>query len=572
MGASSQTSSVTEVQSLHAQIRALQRAVQQKDQEIQLLRQQNLSLTTQLDLLQASSYTFGAAGDLEELLNHWMELIIRVMRVEAGSLLLLNEETRELESVAARGTQAAEVRAYRLPLGEGIAGWVAAHNEPANVSDVHQDPRWKHQISEAMGLATQSILCVPLRARGEVLGVIEVINRQDGRPFADEDEALLLALASHAGLEIVQARLYEEAQAQVKELTTLVEVGSLLLSELALDELLQLAMSLTTQVMRAEASSLLLLDEATRELVFHVALGEKGEEVKQFRLPLGEGIAGWVAQTGEPLLVNDVHADPRFRRDIAEAIDFPTQSIVCVPLKTREQIIGVIEVINRRDGAPWGPRDLDLLKALAAQMAIAIENARLYTNLERFFLNTIASLVAAIDARDPYTHGHSQRVMEYALAIAEEMKSPAEDMNAIRVASLLHDIGKIGTPEGILKKPGRLTAEELAEIRRHPVTGSEILSHIDELGRVAQIVRHHHERYNGRGYPDGLKGENIPRAAQIVAVADALDAMTSDRTYRAAFAPEVAMEHLRRGAGSQFDPQAVQAALRLYRRGLIPRG
>jgi len=737
MGASSQTSLAAELQSLQAQIGALEQTLQQKDQDIQVLRQQNLHLTTQLDILEASSYALGKPHDLDEFLNDLLDLIIRVLRGEAGSLLLIDKETRELELVVARGAKAAEVKDYRLPLGEGIAGWVAAHNEPANVSDVPQDPRWQHQLSEALGLATQSLLCVPVGVRGEVLGVLEVINRQDGGPFTDEDEALLLALAPQAGLRIVQARLaeetepkradrgalydiatrnttglrlnrpealqpllnaaltvcdaqsgllclsdgeaqelvveavagpgteafqgqrlplsdrgqrgregsafeapgehfpfagvpplspdgprqlqvplqaqgrligllhvfnkrgdqpfeeedvrllaalggpvavalenlrlYEEAQAKVKELTTVVEVGSLLLSELALDELLPIAMNLTTQVMRAEASSLMLLDQATQELVFHVALGQKGEEVKQFRLPLGEGIAGWVAQTGEPLLVNDVQADPRFRRDIAEAIDFPTQSIVCVPLKTREQIIGVIEVINRSDGAPFGPRDLDLLKALAAQMAIALENARLYTNLERLFLNTIASLAAAIDARDPYTYGHSQRVMEYALAIAEEIGYPAEDFGTIRVASLLHDIGKIGTTEGILKKPGRLSPAEFTAIRQHPITGGEILSHIDELAQVVRIVRHHHERFSGGGYPDDLQGEEIPLAARIVAVADALDAMTSNRPYRQAFVPETAMEQLRTGAGSQFDPQAVQAALRLYHRGLIPK-
>ncbi|MDI7252887.1 MAG: HD-GYP domain-containing protein, partial [Actinomycetota bacterium] len=207
--------------------------------------------------------------------------------------------------------------------------------------------------------------------------------------------------------------------------------------------------------------------------------------------------------------------------------------------------------------------------SLASQAAIAIENARLFESLEEIYIEVITALANAIDARDAYTHGHSNRVMEYSVALAEGMGLSPEEVDVIRHASILHDVGKIGIREKILKKPGLLTEEERREMEYHPFIGTRILQSVKLLEPVMPLVYHHHERYDGTGYPDGLKGEEIPLGSRIIAVADAFESMTSDRPYRKALPLEEALAELRRGAGRQFDPRVVEVFLRLVEEGRI---
>jgi response regulator RpfG family c-di-GMP phosphodiesterase len=230
-------------------------------------------------------------------------------------------------------------------------------------------------------------------------------------------------------------------------------------------------------------------------------------------------------------------------------------------LHVQERPVGVLHMIWAEDDPLLDSREIQLLEVFTSSMAVALENSRLYEKLKQQNLQTIAALAAAIDARDPYTRGHSEQVTTYAVRIAEAMELPAAFIERLRYSALLHDIGKIGVPDAILLKPSYLTAEETALMRQHAAIGAQIVE--QALGEVAPIIRHHHEAYDGSGYPDGLEGEAIPLEARIIAVADAFDTMTSDRAYRRAMPVTNAFAVLRAGRDKQWQGEVVDLLIKL---------
>lgn len=329
-------------------------------------------------------------------------------------------------------------------------------------------------------------------------------------------------------------------------------------------------MEAATQLMDCETGSLFLVDEETNELYFEVALGEKGERVKQIRLKVGEGIAGWVAQQGEPLLISDAAKDSRWSRKADKESKFITKNMVCVPVKVKDKVIGALEVINKLGSETFVQQDLELLNALANTVGIAIDNANLYEEKRNTFLETAEALADAIDKRDPYTGGHTKRVTSYSLAMAKHLDLDPSEAENLKLSAILHDIGKIGVPDDVLRKKGKLTDKEFESIKKHPIFGYEIMSHIKSLKDVIPGMRYHHERPDGKGYPDRLQAGKIPLIARVIAIADTFDAMTSDRPYRKALTDAEALKEVRKCAGTQFDPMLVKTFLKAYRKGEIP--
>ncbi|MDD5565692.1 MAG: HD domain-containing protein [Candidatus Omnitrophica bacterium] len=258
------------------------------------------------------------------------------------------------------------------------------------------------------------------------------------------------------------------------------------------------------------------------------------------------------------------------------------ESVVCVPSYFRDELLALLMLGKKSDGSAFGQDELDFFMALASDVAMAIRNAQLFRELEnelekkkRLFFNTTVALAAAIEAKDHYTHGHTNRVTSLGLEIARKMAhqnktyADAAFMENLHVACLLHDIGKIGVPESILNKIEPLTQDEWVKIKEHPVIGVNILQSIKELDEVILGVKYHHERYDGSGYPEGLKGEQIPVIASIIAVADAFDAMTTNRVYRAAKSREVAINEIQQLSGRQFHPLIAEVFITLCREGRI---
>ncbi len=238
-------------------------------------------------------------------------------------------------------------------------------------------------------------------------------------------------------------------------------------------------------------------------------------------------------------------------------------SLIAVPFAIREETLGILAAARKPDRPSFSEEDLFTLHLLVERASLNVENLILYESILLNLHSTLRALVTTLEAKDPYTKEHSQRVTEWAVKIAKQMNLPEEEIDSLRFAAQLHDIGKIGIRDHILMKPGRLTPEEYEIIKKHPVIGEEIVSHLGLLPQEKAIIRHHHERWDGKGYPDGLQGEEIPLLSRILAVADAFDALTSTRPYRKAMSYEEALAELERNKWTQFDGRAVEALVKI---------
>ncbi|MDP6504038.1 MAG: HD-GYP domain-containing protein, partial [Planctomycetota bacterium] len=272
------------------------------------------------------------------------------------------------------------------------------------------------------------------------------------------------------------------------------------------------------------------------------------------------------------VLCPDAMMDERFKTGESIFIN-QIRSVMCVPLESQKQILGAIYVDSSQETEAFTERDLELLSAIGRQAGISIERANLIQELEDLAMWSILTLVAAIEAKDEYTRGHSERVAAFSVQIAEQLGEGDKMIENIRLGALLHDVGKIGVPEAVLTKDGRLTDEEFALIKEHPVTGAKIIGQIDNrrMKHPLDVARHHHERWDGRGYPDGLAGEDIPYTARLVGVADAYDAMSTARPYREPYEKEFIARELMTGMGTQFDPDIAKAFLTVWQEGRLRR-
>ncbi len=350
-----------------------------------------------------------------------------------------------------------------------------------------------------------------------------------------------------------------------QDLSAVLRISTLINSSLEMEAVLDNAMHGVEELLNAEASAIWGIDAEREELFFQLARGESADRVKELRLKMGEGVVGWVAQRGQPLIIPDTSLDPRFSQRVDAESGFKTRSIMCVPLSHQGHLVGVLEVLNKKTAGGFTDEDLGFLTLLGNQIATAMENAKSHGRIQRLFQQVVNALSVTAEMRDPYTAGHQHRVTQLACAIARDMGLPDEQVAAINIAGLLHDIGKIVVPAEILAKPGRLSELELGLIKTHSRIGYEILRSIEFPWRIAEMVRQHHEMLDGTGYPDGLKGEEILLEARIIAVADVVEAISSHRPYRPSLGTETAFEEISSKSGIKYDPQVVEVCLRLFK-------
>jgi HD-GYP domain-containing protein (c-di-GMP phosphodiesterase class II) len=330
--------------------------------------------------------------------------------------------------------------------------------------------------------------------------------------------------------------------------------------------------------MRAERTTMYVVDRDNKEIWSKVSEG-----IGQVRLPMGHGISGRVAETGEIINVADAWELPYFDRSYDLKNNFRTQAVLCVPIMSRSrEIIGVIQVINKINGYCFDAEDEVFLKGLTSQVAIALENSLLVDEIFISFHSSISTLSAVVDAKHQFTAGHSERVRDYSLIIAEQMQLPKEETEILKYAALLHDIGKIGIRDDVLTKNGDFSPTDWEEMKTHPTKTKAILDKFHfprSLVQVPDVACHHHEKMNGTGYPNGLTGDKLPRGSKIIAVADVFDALTSRRDYPKYTAGLIlksepmplgrAIDILKEQAGTKFDPQIVAAFLQALPQALL---
>lgn len=350
----------------------------------------------------------------------------------------------------------------------------------------------------------------------------------------------------------------------ISDLIAIHNLGVVGTSKIKQNEFYQTALDSACEIVNATRGSIMVFDENKRELIIVASRGISREVIENTRIKVGEGIAGRAFEKGETIFVTDPSSHPQYKGFMG--YEEQQEPFISIPLKVKEKPFGVLNIHLKKENYSFSDYDLKFLTILAGEIAITIENIKLYENVENFYLELVQTLARLIDAKDAYTGDHASRARERAVKLAKELNMPEQMVKYVEYAALLHDIGKIGIDPKILLKPGKLTEEEYTEIKKHPVIGYQILAPIDFLAPVAQMILYHQEWYNGMGYPEGLKGEEIPFGSRLIAVIDAWDAMTSDRPYRKALPKEQAIEELKKGAGKQFDPKVVEAFIKLIKK------
>ncbi len=328
----------------------------------------------------------------------------------------------------------------------------------------------------------------------------------------------------------------------------LYEISRELNASLDLDHVLDTLLDASVRQVQAPLGYIVLVDRETGARFLRCTRGIGSKSTRDRR----SSVAEWVLEQGRPLVINRSGRSTGNRDSVTGA-----SAAIGVPLSSADGVHGVVVVADDATDRRFGSDDVRLLATIANQGATAVANAERYATLQEAYLATVRSLAAAIDAKDSYTHGHSDRVARFAAAVGERVGLSEDEHLALEFASYLHDIGKIGVSEQVLHKPGRLDQTERAQMREHPAIGATILEPVAFPWEIAPIVRHHHEHWDGSGYPDGVAGEEIPLLARILSVADSHEAMVSDRPYRKGMARADALAELERCAGTQFDARIV---------------
>ncbi|MFM8320044.1 MAG: HD domain-containing phosphohydrolase [Chloroflexota bacterium] len=475
---------------------------------------------------------------LEDLLEQMLQLMIRVSGATNGTLYLLDRDAHELVFMVVEGAASdRRLKGKRIKENMGIVGAAVSQGTPIVIEDLSNDPRWYVEFHPELASRLKNAITLPLLLQARPIGAVQIFN------YSHTEVELLQMLGNRMASEVDKTLLLQKAQRSNQRLRELVEAMGQIGAVLDQEELLALLTENTACLLEADISSVYII-EATAE----------GPKLLTRNHPHG----ATTPPTLQPMLSMQ---------------SFQAASVVSAPLRARpisvgkersrldERIIGGLMAFNKPQGG-FDEEDTQMLGILAGQASTVLQIATLYGQANQLFIDFIQALAATIDATDPYTRGHSQRVAEYSVAIAQEMGIHGDLLMDIRIGSLLHDIGKLGVPDSILTKPGNLTDEEYEQMKKHPGIGYKIIEKVQMLHNMLPCIVEHHERLDGTGYPMGLRGEQISQMGRIVAVADVYDALTTDRPYRKAMDLETVLDYLHKNIGRQFDPECVEAMTR----------
>jgi len=382
-----------------------------------------------------------------------------------------------------------------------------------------------------------------------------------------KDRKVIQGISNQVSTALEQARLYRESIDNAMELSHKIEtiqvmndIDRSILSSLRSTEMLETVTMMIGRLIGCDRTTVVLVDKEKDGFIYSAGFGtdivQKGAVI-----PFKNTSTTEVVKSGRYQYAANLREIKGLLPLEERLLNEGFLSHIRIPLVAKNEIVGVLNLGSKRPSA-FTPEDLSTLEKLAYQIGVALENSRLITDLEGLFIGTVKSLSSAIDAKSKWTAGHSERVTKFAIKIGKGIGFSEKELRDLELSGLLHDVGKIGTYESILDKAGKLTDEEYKIIKQHPAKGAEILLAIKQMKDIIPGVKYHHEFYNGKGYPDGLKGENIPLTARILCVADSVDAMSADRPYRKGRPMDEIIAELKRCSGSQFDPKIVEIFLK----------
>jgi len=351
----------------------------------------------------------------------------------------------------------------------------------------------------------------------------------------------------------------------INRLSALQQISRMLGMEHDKKQIFRMALSLPAELLQAEIGHLFLFDKGTGEMNLEYSLGlpPTAHTLPRRNARETSPLAGWVAANKKPLLIPDFRLQDKF--SVNCEMGYERKTSLTVPIMIRDELIGIISLVNRKNGHPFSDNERTLLATIASETAMAINNALLLEKIQSNYFSTIESLIVVVESKDMYTRGHSERVTRYSLLIAEQMGLSLDQMEIVQRAAILHDIGKITVELSILNKPTALEDYEYDQIKLHPLIGYRILEPLDFDERIKLSVLQHHERPDGKGYPKGLREEEILLEAKILTVADTFDAMTSARPYRAAINIEDSLREMENNAGTQLDSEIVKILCKVIR-------
>ena len=420
------------------------------------------------------------------------------------------------------------------------------------------------ELLERLKLLYPELMTIVISASKNVDSVIQAMRLGAAgfvlKPFRREE----ILLSIRAALENMQLR---ERQGRLRILTELVDAGKDIAASLNKDILAQKTVEHTHRIIRSDSVSLMLTDNEQEDLYVAASIGLKQPFSRGYRVNRHEGLAGWALDRCFCLnLRQNKVITPEIKQLMTR--DNRIKASICMPILSDGASYGVINVNNLGSNGrqEFDQSDMNFLSILSSHVAVCLRNAELFNQLEDLYEGSIQALSLTLQAKDTYTSGHSSRVATFASTIAEDLGMSISQRQVMWAAGILHDIGKIGTPEKILNKPSVLNGTEREIIQYHPVTGAEIITSIPHLKNIAEIVLHHHERYDGTGYPYGLKGNEIPIGSRILAIADSLEAMVSHRPYRNYCSTETILNELTLQKSKQFDPKLVDRVIRIIKR------
>ncbi len=510
---------------------------------------------------------FAELADVDEVLKDLSRLLKKMVKSSWIAVYLLDREQRDFAPAISCGLPERYAPLFRemplVPAKLPLLKNLLRKKQYLQITDTEKSELLPLRFQKL--LRNLILLALPMTVRNQVIGAVFIARSRNYPPFSTEEIALIRDAVAHAALVASHMRLFDESLDMAVEMgkridiiLTLDEINKAISSSLSHEKIIETAIQSIERIIQCELVSV--LGEEKGELVVTAAYTSG--------IPVPRTLKSGVKLTGGSLaltafkrkerryvpdLRQSKHLQP-LDRSLAEA---GIESLLAIPLVSGEVANGVL-LLGNILRAQFGSEDAFAIEKIASQMAVALKNARLYEEMRSLFISTVASLANAIDAKSPWTKGHSERVMHLAAAIAKEMGLDEATIERVRLGGLLHDIGKIGIIEALLEKPTTLSEDEFPPMRLHPEKGVAILAPIDQLQSVLPGILYHHERYDGTGYPRGLKGKKIPLEARIITVADSYDAMVSERPYKKGFKITDALTELREHAGSQFDPLVVE--------------